>query len=1077
MLVASSPYIQLGYQGCLNAVAAAQPALVSCQYIALDESSLAFAGLFASLLAAGQYDHYVCLSFQAGAVITQLAPQYPNNSFSIVDASIDPPVPNVSAFTFTEDEAGYLAGIVAGVFTQRKRVGVISGIPVPPVLRYRNGYLNGVMSVCQDCVVFSVMVPDFDNETMGAAAGDGIMQNNIDVLFGAAGLTGSTSILEAARNAVWAIGVDGDESKSTFSGLPEAAYLLTSAIKKVDVAVQRGIQGVLTGNRGGSNKILDLSLDGVGLAPYNMNGTGNFSQDVLVPLKSTADQCITNQYLSRQQAIQSQLLALKQKIAVTNVLPSGSLQQLSGTQLSTWYDIKAFGEAPPLGVQGHTATYVGNNTVLLYGGQDSYQTLLADVRVLDYDFFQWRRLPSPANTTQPQSRRNHAAMYDASLGRLLIYGGLSSNSSTLSDMWSLDIKSGLWTPVAPAGGTFPPPRIGFSFTSTSDALYIQGGILSDDSLVNEMWKYSLTSNAWTQLSNMKGDLPLGKRYTSLVTINSTTLALFGGSTASNIITNTLQLYDIPSKTWTTVQPSGLAPALEGPAGLMLDGIRVLFVGGRTTNGFSNLTLIWNAQQNAWSQSLYGTLPVSVYGNVLVSFNQSAKVNACQYPDITNFQVCIPAKQPVVLSVGGVSPSTFSGTMVSIAAAIPPLPPLAQLDISAVIIVCTLAGVGILTGILCIAGVLKHRKRAIIKAANVPLCIIVLIGSIMVHVGLIVSTYTATTRIGLLLTSYLMSAGFNLVFSSLAFKTIFSSIRRLSSRRKPPRIFRHLGALFVVNLGCNALWFFLDATPMTIINFGGQIWAIRSINYSLASVIILPILLVIVWGAYMSFRTRNVQSEFNESQYIAVSTYATFVTLIVVITITVLLDAPMIVYIISSLSIFLIMYGVVATFFGGKFLLLFMESREKSRRMFTSSMLKADREVQQQQLRQLSQMPQQSQPHQQQQQQQQQRSEKDQQQEDNNRDHTATFSSVVPSEITLRCRTCGQRLNKEESEESSVVNTIFRTIPRRPSAVPKMLTPLTEEKSSTSLMPSVAGTQDASETSFKGPQESSSSGRL
>ena len=189
--------------------------------------------------------------------------------------SADGPPANFRGLLFAEDEAGYLAGVLAGGMTTAKNVGVMAGIPFPPLLKFANGYAQGVRSVCSDCTIQIVYAETFSEPSVGAMVATDLIANGADVVFAAAGAAGGGAIKYAAANSVWAIGVDQDEFVTTFAGgdEPGAEYLLTSALKKVDVSVYDTIKVAKEGNFSNDIGFFNVASNGIGLADYHAAGS------------------------------------------------------------------------------------------------------------------------------------------------------------------------------------------------------------------------------------------------------------------------------------------------------------------------------------------------------------------------------------------------------------------------------------------------------------------------------------------------------------------------------------------------------------------------------------------------------------------------------------------------------------------------------------------------------------------------------------------------------------------------------------------------------------------------------------
>eukprot|EP00755_Sulcionema_specki_P033427 Sspe_Gene.100718::Locus_75385_Transcript_1_1_Confidence_1.000_Length_516::g.100718::m.100718/K07335/bmpA, bmpB, tmpC; basic membrane protein A and related proteins len=117
---------------------------------------------------------------------------------------------NLQGIGAREDQLGFAAGVLAGLHSKTGRVACFVGPIFPALLRFRNGFNMGVRSVCTACVMDGVHVQRFDNITAGELLGKQMVERGADVLFHAAGLTGSVAIKVAADPA-YVIGVDSDE--------------------------------------------------------------------------------------------------------------------------------------------------------------------------------------------------------------------------------------------------------------------------------------------------------------------------------------------------------------------------------------------------------------------------------------------------------------------------------------------------------------------------------------------------------------------------------------------------------------------------------------------------------------------------------------------------------------------------------------------------------------------------------------------------------------------------------------------------------------------------------------------------
>jgi len=195
------------------------------------------------LLAAEHMDLVIGVGFIFTDDVTQLAKEYPNINFAVVDYAIStdkagnpiPPPPNVAALKFKEEEGSFLVGALAALVSQSKKVGFVGGMDVPLIQKFEAGFKAGVKSVCPNCGVISqyagVTPIAFRNPGKGKEIALNQYQQGVDVIYHASGSTG-LGVFEAARQTGrYAIGVDADQ----YGEAP--GRVLTSMVKGIDVAV------------------------------------------------------------------------------------------------------------------------------------------------------------------------------------------------------------------------------------------------------------------------------------------------------------------------------------------------------------------------------------------------------------------------------------------------------------------------------------------------------------------------------------------------------------------------------------------------------------------------------------------------------------------------------------------------------------------------------------------------------------------------------------------------------------------------------------------------------------------------
>lgn len=221
----------------------------------------------------GGYDAVVAVGFNLGADAQTFARAYPKVKVIMVDSAPDNPTPdNVTGLLFREDQAGFLAGAAAGLYTRTNTIAGVYGLDIPPVHHYRVGYENGARYVNSKITTLGVyQTPcncskDFNDPDWGKARGLEFAARNADVIFGAGGSTGNGALLASLEKNVACIGVDVDQ----FVSYPEADdCLLTSAEKHLALAVKTAIGQVVRNQFKSGVQTFDASTAGVGVAPFH----------------------------------------------------------------------------------------------------------------------------------------------------------------------------------------------------------------------------------------------------------------------------------------------------------------------------------------------------------------------------------------------------------------------------------------------------------------------------------------------------------------------------------------------------------------------------------------------------------------------------------------------------------------------------------------------------------------------------------------------------------------------------------------------------------------------------------------
>ena len=213
------------------------------------------------------YSPIIAAGFAQAAALEKVAKEYPDLKFAIIDMVVD--LPNVQSIVFKEDEGSYLVGMLAAMASKSGKVGFVGGMDIPLIRRFACGFVQGVKAVKADATVFQNMTGDtgaaWNDPVKGGELAKSQISQGADVVYHAAGGTGVGVLQAAADNGALGIGVDSNQN-----GM-HPGKVLTSMLKRVDVATYEVMKSAKDGAFKAGIKSLGLAQDGVGYAMDDNN--------------------------------------------------------------------------------------------------------------------------------------------------------------------------------------------------------------------------------------------------------------------------------------------------------------------------------------------------------------------------------------------------------------------------------------------------------------------------------------------------------------------------------------------------------------------------------------------------------------------------------------------------------------------------------------------------------------------------------------------------------------------------------------------------------------------------------------
>ena len=284
------------------------------------------------------------------------------------------------------------------------------------------------------------------------------------------------------------------------------------------------------------------------------------------------------------------------KAAIDATRASLEENQLPSSDISR-YDLPSdswqFLLSPPPDRSGHGLAYDATaGRVILFGGWGS-GGYLNDTWAYDCATNSWtNRNP----TNPPPARAYHALTYETTAGRVILFGG-SSSGGYLNDTWGYNYTTNAWIPYNPTNP--PPARSGHAMVYDPAGKVMLFGGYNGSVYLNDTWVYDYTTNSWTN-RNPTNPPPAHAWHALAYDAFAGREILFGGFSSGGYLNDTWA-YSYPTNTWTNRNPTNHPPArcvhalaYDATAG------RVILFGGSIGGGYLNDTWAYNFTANSWN---------------------------------------------------------------------------------------------------------------------------------------------------------------------------------------------------------------------------------------------------------------------------------------------------------------------------------------------------------------------------------------------------------------------------------------------------------------------------------------------
>lgn len=237
------------------------------------------------------FNPIIAVGFAYAEALKAVAPKFPDTQFAIVDDnSVE--APNVTPLVFAEEEGSFLAGVAAVYKSENCHIGFVGGVDTPLIHKFEAGFLQGAkaasdkVTIENDYLTPAGDISGFQDPGKGNVVANAQIAKGADVLYHAAGASGK-GVFEAAKSGnAKAIGVDSDQyNQKTLAAVNDV--IITSMIKRVDVAVYDFIAAVAQDDLSQLPERFNLEVDGVGYST-----SGGMIDDIVPMLEGYKQQIV-----------------------------------------------------------------------------------------------------------------------------------------------------------------------------------------------------------------------------------------------------------------------------------------------------------------------------------------------------------------------------------------------------------------------------------------------------------------------------------------------------------------------------------------------------------------------------------------------------------------------------------------------------------------------------------------------------------------------------------------------------------------------------------------------------------------
>jgi len=210
----------------------------------------------------GEYDLIVGISFDQLDAITTVSAEFPDQKFLLIDQAFEGDVDNVASAIFKSNESSFLAGALAALKSETKKLGFLGGMDIPLINEFLSGYIAGAKYVDPSVEVIYKYTNEWANPNLGKEMALSMYESGADVVYAAAGGSGNGVFMAAKEKGKWSIGGDMTPAQ-------EPDNMIVGTLKRLDNTIYNNIQDVINGTWKPGLQALGLADEGV---DYSIDG-------------------------------------------------------------------------------------------------------------------------------------------------------------------------------------------------------------------------------------------------------------------------------------------------------------------------------------------------------------------------------------------------------------------------------------------------------------------------------------------------------------------------------------------------------------------------------------------------------------------------------------------------------------------------------------------------------------------------------------------------------------------------------------------------------------------------------------